>query len=274
MQARELLARAESYLEAEGRLLERHLFAALFRGAPRDRPLLALAAYQNDDGGFGHGLLPEERSAESGLAATAFALEQLDALDAFDVELLDPVFKYLTPQRPELHGTVRLAALLLKHGVVHPWLDYAVDYCERALEVYADLPSGTAGRPPDFDTLAPALSFLIYADEAGLSAGAEALRTRIEALIFDWDLVEFDPAAAGARSPLDWAPHPLAPARRMFTADLISRHLAALAESQRSDGGWAEGPVGDAAIGAAGRLERRGCRTLWALRTLRAYRFL
>ena len=47
------------FLMAEARLVERRLFATCLGGAPPAGVVDALRGYQNDDGGFGHGLEPD-----------------------------------------------------------------------------------------------------------------------------------------------------------------------------------------------------------------------
>src|SRR5438876_529634 len=47
----ERLAAARDFIWRNGRLLDRHLFAHLFDGGPREPVLAALRPYQNDDGG-------------------------------------------------------------------------------------------------------------------------------------------------------------------------------------------------------------------------------
>lgn len=57
----EIFEAARGFVYKEARLLERRLFATLFEGAPASGVVDALRAYQNDDGGFGHGLEPDKR---------------------------------------------------------------------------------------------------------------------------------------------------------------------------------------------------------------------
>ena len=57
----DVFAAAERFLRAEARLLEQRLSDTLFHGAPASGVVDALRGYQNDDGGFGHGLEPDTR---------------------------------------------------------------------------------------------------------------------------------------------------------------------------------------------------------------------
>lgn len=65
--------RARKYILSNGRPLERALFAYHFEGGAAKAVLEALAAYQNEDGGFGHGLEADLRTAASSAIATSTA---------------------------------------------------------------------------------------------------------------------------------------------------------------------------------------------------------
>jgi hypothetical protein len=69
--------RAVKYLKSEGRPLERARYALLFEGGDRAAVLTALESYQNPDGGFGCGLEPDLRLAESSVIATTIAFQTL-----------------------------------------------------------------------------------------------------------------------------------------------------------------------------------------------------
>src|SRR5215211_5959460 len=60
-----ILARAEEFIWSNARLLERRLFAHLFKGAAAEPVHAALRAYQNADGGFGNALEPDKRCPDS-----------------------------------------------------------------------------------------------------------------------------------------------------------------------------------------------------------------
>src|SRR5262249_28395159 len=73
-----ILARAEEFIWSNARLLERRLFARLFKGAPAEPVLAALRAYQNEDGGFGNALEPDKRCPDSQPVDQEVALHVLD----------------------------------------------------------------------------------------------------------------------------------------------------------------------------------------------------
>lgn len=66
--------------------------------------------------------------------------------------------------------------------------------------------------------------------------------------------------------PLDFAPVPGRPARRLFTAATIDAELRRLAEARQDDGGW---PVDFASHSPAATLEWRGYTTVGAVSILR-----
>lgn len=69
-----VVERAGEFLRAHGRDIERARFAYHFENAPVQRVIDALAAYQNDDGGFGNGLEVDIKAPDSNPFATELAL--------------------------------------------------------------------------------------------------------------------------------------------------------------------------------------------------------
>jgi hypothetical protein len=65
--------RARGFLQANGRPIERAGFAAEFENGAREDVWSAVAAYQNDDGGFGNGIEPDFRLPDSSPMATSVA---------------------------------------------------------------------------------------------------------------------------------------------------------------------------------------------------------
>lgn len=72
---------ARSFLE-HGRELEAAVFAYRLEDGPAWHVLDALAAYQNPDGGFGHGLEPDVLTGATSALATSVALRRLAEIDA------------------------------------------------------------------------------------------------------------------------------------------------------------------------------------------------
>lgn len=72
--AAESFARARTFMREAARPLERALFAHAFEGGDAAAVCEALAAFRNDDGGFGRALEPDLRMPGSSVLATAKAL--------------------------------------------------------------------------------------------------------------------------------------------------------------------------------------------------------
>lgn len=91
---------ARQYMLHQARDLERALFRYEFEDGAFTDVLTELASYQNEDGGFGHGLEPDLRCKESSALATTRALEILR----------------LNPDHPERNEQVISALKYLEHS--------------------------------------------------------------------------------------------------------------------------------------------------------------
>ena len=274
---------AEQFLAATARVLERHRFAHLFRGAGGAPVRAAVLPYRNPDGGFGHALEPDGRTPHSQPAAVDFALHVLHDAGEWDAEVADGACNWLQRTAPAQGGvtfvdpsvegwphapwwvpeaglppslifTGLIAGTLHAAGHRHPWLDRATELLwERIDGVEAAGAYELRGllrfldRVPDRDRARAAVDRL-----------APAIRA----------VVTLDPDAEGeVHGPLDFAPYPDSLARVLFDEATIEAHLDHLAAAQRDDGGWmfnwlAWSPVAEA--------EWRGVVTIEALVTLRA----
>jgi hypothetical protein len=270
---------AEQFVLREARVLERLRFARRFHGGSPDAVVAALVAYRNDDGGFGNSLESDLRGASSQPVPLERALEILDEVARFDPELVRRACDWLAsvsnddggvpfvlatvedgPHAPwwesdgssDVNPTAGIAGLLHKHGVEHPWLAPATAYCFEALRELDHVGP---------DDAVSVLGLLEHVPDEGVFA---ALGERILK-----ELVALDPHTEGyVKSPLEFAPRPDAPARRLFDDATIERHLDALAAKQQDDGGW---PITWEPPSAAAVSEWRGVVTLRALEVLDAY---
>ncbi|UCF98307.1 MAG: hypothetical protein JSV89_01945 [Spirochaetaceae bacterium] len=75
----------------QGCLLERATYLAAFEGKPMSMLFRALRAYQNEDGGFGHGIEPDLLTPGSSAIGAETALTILDMLKSRDESLLREV---------------------------------------------------------------------------------------------------------------------------------------------------------------------------------------
>jgi hypothetical protein len=250
------LPAARTFLAAHGRLLDRSRFAMLADGEPAEPVIRALAAYANDDGGFGRALEPDVRAAGSQPIAVLAALDVLHeagagehplALAALDwlgtVTNADGGIPFLlhdadtAPHAPFLvpdgtgssfHMTsaVTAAALRLSDAArAHPWVAAATEFC------WAHLPTTTAHAYE----IKFALEFLDAVPEPDRATAAlEPLRPLIPR---DRGL-PVSGGVEGEELPL----HVLTPrpgrSRALFDAGAVERALDAHGAAQRDDGGW------------------------------------
>jgi hypothetical protein len=273
---------ARRFLYAEGRLLERRMFATIFEQADAAGAVDALRGYRNADGGFGHGLEPDKRVPDSQPLDVEVAFGVMDAVDRVDRDLvlracgflqgLGPGVGCVTaaysdyPRAPHwadwaippsVNPTAGIVALLWKWDIEHPWREAATAFCWEQIE---------AGLPEDGHSFSEVLSFLAFVPERGrVDALASALPGRLKGL----SMFRLDPDDPNyGVSPLQFAPGPDSRWIGLFEPAVIDAHLDALVANQGDDGGW---PISWEPIGAAAGRECRGVVTLGALRTLRAF---
>lgn len=278
------LHRAEWFLLANGRLLDRHRLAVLLHDAPTDPVLDTLRAYRNRDGGFGHALEPDVRGPESEPASTLHALEVLAEIDALD----DPIFSdgaawiatianpdggvpfvlptaASYPRAPWMASssdgsvlTFAIAALLWEAGYREPWLERATGWCWAKLDGPADA-LGAYG-------VKFALAFLDRVPDAQRAATSiERLRAQIDS---DGSIPVPGGTADERLTPLTLSGRPGARSRSLFTDAQIEADLDVLEVGQQEDGGWTFDWLGWSPGQSA---EWRGIVTLRALATLRAH---
>jgi hypothetical protein len=279
----EVLARAETFIWSNARLLERRLFAYHFAGGSRAEVLEALLAYRNADGGFGNALEPDIRCPDSQTVPTQHALEILDAV-GFEPELARRACDFLlsvttdaggvpfvlpsangyphapwwtSPDDPPaaLNPTAAICGLLHKHGFSHPWLARADAFCWERLP-------GAA--PEDMHELGCLFTFLRHTPQR---ERAERELERLGQHLLSAGLVAGVEDEGYVRKPLDWAPTPDHPLRRLFSREAIEANLDRLQAGQQQDGGWT---IAWPPVSPACELEWRGWVTLGALLTLRA----
>jgi hypothetical protein len=281
----EIFRSAREFIYGNARLLEQRLFAALFEGAAGHGVVDALRGYQNDDGGFGHGLEPDKRCPASLPGDVEFALRTLVAAGVSDRQMVRRACDYLASvaedtgavplafpvierypraehwgawtYQPGVFPTAGLAGLLHAMGVDHPWLDTATAYCWATLDT--DLPD-------DAHALAAVLLFCEHVPDRQQAATAAArVVERLPAAA--WYRTDPDDPAYGV-TPLHLAPTPDSRWRDLFADEGLDGHLARLARDQQPDGGW---PISWQPPSDAAALEWRGIETMRALNVLSAH---
>ena len=276
---------AAAFIVANARVIDRRRFYRLF-GDGDARPVRdAVAAYRNDDGGFGHALEPDLRDPASQPGATEIALRIMDETGSWDDELARGACDWLESVAPAEGGTVAvhpsvngwphapwwapeaghpasliqtgmIAGTLHARGVRHRWLDRATETMWTRLAEVSD--------PGAYDMFG-ILRFLQHVPDRDR---AREVFSRVGPLILSGNLAALDPAASGeVHSPLDFAPEPDSLARELFDKPVIEAHLDHLAQAQRDDGGWM---FNWPAWSPAAEREWRGFLTVDALRVLRA----
>jgi hypothetical protein len=129
---------AAAFIAANARVLDRRRFQRLFEDGPVAPVRDAVAAYRNDDGGFGHALEPDCRAPGSQPAAAEMALRVMDETDAWDEGLVRAreVFSRVGPLIIERN----LVALDPEApGEVHGVLDFAPEPDSLARSLFDDV---------------------------------------------------------------------------------------------------------------------------------------
>ena len=278
-------ASGRSFVQREGRVLEQRLAATIFDGAPASGVVEALRAYQNPDGGFGHGLEPDKRCPDSLAIDVEIALQTLVAAGTVDLAMVGRACDFLasiaTPDGavalaapvveaypraehwggwtyiPGFNPTAGLVGLLHRLGIDHPWVERATAWCWSALD---------DGLPGDAHAVAEILVFLAHVRDRDR---ADALAPLVVKHLGSASHYRGDPLdPAYGVTPLHIVPTPDSRWRSLFTDDLIEGHLDRVERDQQPDGGWSitwEPPS------AASTLEYRGMETVRNLRVLSAY---
>ena len=279
------VAAATSFVTTHGRVLDRRRLAADWTGA-----VAALDAYRNPDGGYGWGLEPDLRAPESQPAAAMHALEVFADAGASSpraVELCDwlasvslpdgglpfalPIAdgagcapfwaeaEHTTSALQITAGVAAQAHRVARHDprvAAHAWLATVTDYCLGAAAAMGDSPhayvvcfalqflDAASDRVPE------ALALL---DEVGRHVPPDGTLP-VEGGLPDEKL-----------RPLDYAPEPGRPVRRLVRDEVVAAELERLAALQQPDGGW---PLEWASYSPAAALEWRGYLTVRAVSVL------
>jgi hypothetical protein len=276
---------AAAFVAANARVLDRRRFQRLFEDGPAAPVRDAVAAYRNDDGGFGHALEPDCRAPGSQPAAVAMALSMMNETDAWDEDLVRGACDWLATVAPaeggaafveatvagwphapwwvpeeghpaSLVATGMIAGTLHARGVSHPWLDGATEVMWNRIAKMDE---------PGAYEMFGVLAFLQHVPDR---ERAREVFGRVGPLILERNMVALDPEAPGeVHGVLSFAPEPDSLARVLFDDATIQAHLDHLAQGQKDDGGWT---FNWPAWSPAAELDWRGFLTVDALRALRA----
>jgi hypothetical protein len=247
---------ATAFVAANARVLDRRRFERLFEDGPAAPVRDAVAAYRNDDGGFGHALEPDCRAPGSQPAAVALALRMMDETEGWDEDLVRGACDWLAAVAPaeggaafveatlagwahapwwvpeeghpaSLVATGMIAGTLHARGFVHSWLDGATEVMWNRI--------GKLTKPGGYEMFG-VLAFLQQVPDRERAREAFG---RVGPLILENGLVTLDPEAEGeVHGVLAFAPEPDSLARVLFDGATVAAHLDHLARGQRDDGGW------------------------------------
>ena len=247
---------AARFVAANARVLDRRRFERLFEDGPAAPVRDAVAAYRNDDGGFGHALEPDCRAPGSQPAAVAMALRIMDETGAWDEDLVRGACDWLAAVAPaeggaafveatltgwahapwwvpeeghpaSLVATGMIAGTLHARGVGHPWLDGATEVMWNRIAKMDE---------PGAYEMFGVLAFLQHVPDR---ERAREVFGRVGPLILERNMVALDPEAPGeVHGVLSFAPEPDSLARVLFDDATIQAHLDHLAHGQKDDGGW------------------------------------
>src|SRR5712691_1672745 len=104
---------AAVFVAANARVLDRRRFQRLFEDGPAQPVRDAVAAYRNEDGGFGHALEPDCRAPGSQPLAVEMALRIMDETGAWDDALVRGACDWLATVAPAEGGAAGAEASLL-----------------------------------------------------------------------------------------------------------------------------------------------------------------
>ncbi|OAH14714.1 hypothetical protein [Streptomyces jeddahensis] len=291
------LSRAEQFVWLTARVLEQRRFAYHFLNGGADPVDTALAAYLNEDDGYGHALEPDLRGPVSQPLHTGHALRVLDSIGRCGGQRVERACRYLssvsTPEGalPAIHPSQRgypsapfvpvmddppssllatgpVVGLLHRNEVWHAWLFRATDFCWQAVE------SLEKSHPYEVEAA------VVFLDNAPDRPRAEAAADRLGRMVREQRLAVLDPdqldsfpvspgyAPGEHHFPYDYAKVPESLARAWFTDEEMERSLDFLERQQQGDGGW---PIRWRQWAPGTALESRPIVTIEALLTLRAY---
>jgi hypothetical protein len=140
----------------------------------------------------------------------------------------------------------------------HPWLARATANCVDAIRRLED---------PHAYELLFALRFADEASAAGVPESDELVDHLARFVPADGTVTVAGGSEGEVLHPIELAPEPDAPSRRLVDPDALAADVERLADEQRDDGGWT---VGFSSFSPAAEVEWRGYATVAAVATLRA----
>jgi hypothetical protein len=283
---------ASDFMAAHARLLDRRRFDVVARGAPPEAALAALEAYRNPDGGYSWGLEPDLRDTRSQPGPSLHAFEVFEdiapattpraaelcswletvtlpdgglpfALPVGSSAGCAPFWASADPAESSLQITAIVSAMghrVAAHDPAvaeHPWLKRATDNCLATIESEGER----------VEPMALAFAFQLLDAAHSSRPETDALVDKLGERIPPEGMIHVSGGLPDEyMRPLDFAPLPGGPARRLFNREVIAAELERLAGQQQEDGGW---HVDFASYSPAAELEWRGHITVKTLSLLK-----
>ncbi len=284
--------KARDFILTNARMIERRLFHYYFENQDPKGIYHAIYAYRNSDGGFGHGMEPDNASPESQPLFTIMAMETLDEVGLLNKEQIEsdflPYFESIITQKggipwmfkPTSHypcephftsvkewaalsTTAPLLGMLEKYNIKRAWMEKAESFVwsefKRILEKHA------------FCYLCVP-RWLFFLKHSKNKKKAEEIITRLKHSIIENNVLFKDTSDDGwglyeKPHSLNYAPRPNSLLSDLFTQDQINSDLTTLIQKQKEDGRW-DTWYG---ISEGTKLEWAGIQTVWALKVLKDY---
>ena len=292
--------RASNFIKVLARPLERALFEYEFESGSEQAVVDALAEFQNDDGGFGHGIEPDVWMSASTPFATTVALQHISALSlGQEHQLVSGAIAYLIDSYDQERAGWPKVSWEVEDAPHAPWWNYSpkldgpfdpADWGNPSAEVIGYLHEYQSIVPADFleETTALALSNLAsLPDDMEMHVLMCFLRmhdrldTDRKRVVADklsaatQAVVTTDPSAWGSyhASPILFAPEPDSLAADQLRP-AIESYLDHLIATQAEDGSWGPFWAWGEQYQHAWEVAKRqwaGHLTLTNLRALRAY---
>jgi hypothetical protein len=263
---KEAFADTRTFVFDRARPLDQARFQYLFEAGSADNVLRALAEFQNDDGGFGHGLEADVRAVASAAVATQIAFEIFrETRTPADHPMVARAVAYLVNTYDRQRQIWEIVPPEVESAPHAPWWTYANIMTEFGGCRLNPMPA-LVGALLDYPALVPSslleetvevvlarlrggedkvtgesIRCVVSLAEAEHLPEAARSQVRAHALAAARDLVELDPARWGEYrlQPLDVLNSPHSFLAGAIDAAAVARNLDYWIEHQQPDGGWA-----------------------------------
>jgi hypothetical protein len=245
------------FMQTEARSLEQALFALEFGNGTQVDVTTALTSFQNEDGGFGHGLEPDVQISASSVLATTVALQHMRHLDLpADHSLVRQAMGYLQATYSPAHQSWPFVPPMVADAPHAPWWVYESDlstYWHNPRPEIVGYLLEWGDEQLAGELLTAVLATAAAKEEMEMHAWLcyqRLLQTRtlpkeageqLAPLVEKWaiQLVQTNPEKWGGYGlrPLTAAPTPDSPLAIQF-ADAVDAELTHIIQNQQVDGAW------------------------------------